>query len=147
MGQYSSSPGSIYPALKRLSKEGLVEQTDAGTSSRPASLYRATKKGRERFQAWLRLPITRRDIAHGMKVLMLRFAFMHQLPQRFVVDFLRSLETGIKEYVGELSKFRKQQTDEFPMMALLALDHGIESYRAHAKWAAKAARLLDSDST
>ena len=127
MGQYSSSPGSIYPALKRLSKEGLVEQTDAGTSSRSTSLYRATKKGRDRFRAWLRLPIARRDITHGIKVLMLRFAFMHQLPQRYVIDFLRSLETGIKEYVAELIEFRKQRTGEFPIMALLVFDHGIEN--------------------
>lgn len=111
MGQYSSSPGSIYPALKRLSEEGLVEQTDGGTSSRSTSLYNATKQGRDRFRAWLRLPIAGRDITNGMKVLMLRFAFMNQLSRRDVIDFLRSLETGIKEYVAELIEFRKQRTD------------------------------------
>ncbi len=147
MGQYSSSPGSIYPALKRLSKEGLAEQTDAGMSGRSTPLYRPTKEGSDRFRAWLRLPIARRDITVGMKVLMLRFAFMHQIPQQHVVDFLRSLEAGITEYVTELSVFRKQRTDEFPVMARLALDHGIESYRAHAKWAANAIKMLDSGDT
>ncbi len=143
MGQYSSSPGSIYPALKRLESQGLIEKTsEESRSARPTTFFRSTRKGRNRFRVWLRLPVTRRDITHGLEELMLRFAFMDHVPRSEAVEFLKSMRSEIQSYVSELEAFRDTEGEAMPLMALLALNNGIDGYRAHAKWAGDAAKKL-----
>ena len=76
LGNYSSSPGAIYPALRRLEKEGLVRgREDRSTSLRPRKLYRPTALGAKSFRRWLEQEIEREDISRGVDALMLRFAF------------------------------------------------------------------------
>lgn len=54
---WGESYGQIYPTLRRLVSDGLVEQRPS--SYRPKQRrqeYAITEKGRERFREWLRLP-------------------------------------------------------------------------------------------
>src|SRR4051795_8957092 len=51
---WAASYGQIYPELRRLEREGLVEGEDAPNGSRPRRLYRLTPIGREELDAWLR---------------------------------------------------------------------------------------------
>ena len=48
LGNYSSSPGAIYPALARLEKQGLIiGKEDRSKSLRPKKLYRPSAKGED----------------------------------------------------------------------------------------------------
>jgi DNA-binding PadR family transcriptional regulator len=53
---WSASYGQIYPELRRLAKDGLVEGEDAPTGARRRTVYRITAAGRNEFQAWLADP-------------------------------------------------------------------------------------------
>ncbi len=59
MGHFSSSPGAIYPALKRLDERKLVEgRTEGGDTLKPKRVFRLTEGGLEVLQRELRRPIT-----------------------------------------------------------------------------------------
>src|ERR1051325_176878 len=50
---WAASYGQIYPELKRLEQEGLVEGKDAPNGGRTRRVYRLTKAGREALAEWL----------------------------------------------------------------------------------------------
>jgi len=80
MGNYSSSPGAIYPALERLETRCLIRgevETTAGLRRR--KLYRLTARGAAELKGWLARPIVQTDVMRGADELMLRFAFMDQV--------------------------------------------------------------------
>src|SRR5689334_9940650 len=51
---YRASDGSIYPALKKLAREGMVKMRDDRRGMRARKLYAITPKGREHFLRILR---------------------------------------------------------------------------------------------
>src|SRR5262249_52519241 len=77
MAVFSDSPGSIYPALQRLERSGLVAQMiDKSTKLRRRKLYRLTAKGKKSLQRWLTQPIQASDVLRGMPELFLRFSYL-----------------------------------------------------------------------
>ncbi|MEO3945896.1 PadR family transcriptional regulator [Gorillibacterium sp. CAU 1737] len=64
---YSASFGSLYPALKRLDEQKLIEGEETG-SSKNKKLYTLRPEGRDRFLAWLAEPLTRARNEHMLKI-------------------------------------------------------------------------------
>src|SRR4029450_2602495 len=63
LAHFSSSPGAIYPALKRLEQRGLVTATlDTTTETRPRRVYTLSAAGQASLDAWLRQSVTRDEI-------------------------------------------------------------------------------------
>lgn len=137
LGNYSSSPGAIYPALARLEKRGLiVGREDRTKSLRPKKIFRPTREGRRVFAEWLRREVTRRDVARGLDTLMLRFAFHWVLASPAASRrLLEGLGREIDGYVKELTEQKKSFPPAAPIHSRLALEAGIEQYRACARWA------------
>src|SRR3974377_2146876 len=78
MGNYSSSPGAIYPALERLEAGGLIRgKVEEAGRLRRRCVYRLSPKGLAELKKWLARPIERTDVLRGVPELMLRFAFLH----------------------------------------------------------------------
>jgi len=140
IGSYSGSPGAIYPALRRLEREGLVEgEIDSTTALRPKKVFRPTKAGRKTLGNWLARDIELEDVERRIDELMLRFAFHWVLDSRAATRrFLERLVVLVEEYLGELGRQRDGLPEETPLHARLALAAGIEQYRACARWARKA---------
>lgn len=137
MGNYSSSPGAIYPALKRLQQLALVKKIDTKTG------FQLTSEGKEKLINWLQQPISQEDISKRMDTLLLRFAFMEGIvplnPQiEFLSQFIKQLtivEMGLSGYyqINELT---------LPINGQLAIENGLEVYRAHLRWAKMARKRL-----
>jgi DNA-binding PadR family transcriptional regulator len=54
---WRESYGRIYPALKRMKRQGLIElDKQASAGPRTRKVYRLTKAGQQRLRAWLRVP-------------------------------------------------------------------------------------------
>ena len=145
MGHYSASPGSIYPALKRLDKRGLVAgRVEKGSTLRPRRLFELTSDGHEELVRWVSQPVTRRDIVWAEDDVLLRFGFMDALVSRDVV--VRFLDEVVRQCSAELDSLqahhRKMRTavsgDEAPSTGRLALGYGIASYRTLRRWAKQA---------
>jgi DNA-binding PadR family transcriptional regulator len=147
LGNYSSSPGAIYPALKRLERRGLVDGTvDDATLLRPRKVYSPTSTGRKAFRAWLGAEISSDDVARRFDELMLRFAFHWVLDDAGATrTFLRDLRRYLELYVDELESQRRAFPAETPKQPRLALEAGIEQFRAAARWARDALTSFEED--
>src|SRR5215472_1623670 len=74
MGNYSSSPGAIYPALERLESQKLIRGVvEDSTGLRRRRLYHITTAGTAELKQWLSKPIEQNDVMRGANELMLRF--------------------------------------------------------------------------
>ena len=142
MGHYSSSPGAIYPALKRLEKRGLASsQIDNSTKLRPKQVYSTTQAGVDILRYWVSQPIKKENVVHDLGDLMLRFSFMGTLASEQVTyRFLLQMASGIDLYVGELEQLLQDMPETAPLHGRLALQSGIGTYRAQADWARQAMR-------
>ena len=140
MGHYSSSPGAIYPALKRLEKRGLAKsQIDESTKLRPKQVYSTTEAGAEVLRQWVSQPVEKSNVVHDMGDLMLRFSFMGILvSDKVTCRFLSQMAECIDLYVEELEQLVTEIPATSPPHGRLALTLGIASDRAHASWAREA---------
>jgi PadR family transcriptional regulator AphA len=53
---WATSYGQIYPELRRLDEQGLIEGADAPRGGRKRTVYTITRRGREQLRSWLREP-------------------------------------------------------------------------------------------
>ena len=145
LGNYSSSPGAIYPALSRLEEHGFIEGREDHTKKlRPKKLYRPSKKGRHIFREWLLQDVSTDDMRGNLDELMLRFAFHSVLDSTEATRaFLEGLSTGLTEYIGGLKEQSKLIPDEAPIHSRLALEAGLVQYEALDHWARKALRHFE----
>jgi DNA-binding PadR family transcriptional regulator len=136
MGNYSSSPGAIYPALERLEAQGLVLGIVKDTAGlRRRRLYRLTGKGSAELSKWLTRPIEQSDVKRGVSELMLRFAFTEQaLGGAAAIAFLQQFRAILKPYTAGLQAHFKANAERMPLSGRLALECGIRSYRSMYAW-------------
>jgi DNA-binding PadR family transcriptional regulator len=152
MRHYSDSPGSIYPALRRLEIRGwiAVEQprTPQPLDRRGRIVYCLTGEGTSALIAWLSEPVTRDDVLWRLPELMLRFAFMDGNVPRFTsLRFLDEFEQALAVYARELRTEFERASSEQPLnTGLLAFQCGIESMEAQLSWARQARARLAEES-
>ena len=142
MGNYSSSPGAIYPALERLESQKLIRgvvEDSAGLRRR--RVYHSTPAGTARLRKWLAKPIEQSDVMRGAQELMLRFSFMeHVLGAESAVNFLEEFRAALKTYLFGLESYARTNGKQMPLSGRLALDSGIRGYRGMYDWTAYALR-------
>ena len=144
LGNYSSSPGSIYPALKNLQKAGLVEQRPDAAGK---NVFAMTPAGEAALNDWLARPVTGDDFARDMGTLLLRFALLQGHPdRRLTLDFLRSFEAAGRLQVAGLQAFIDSELcRSLPLQSRLAVDHGLRGAQASTQWATNALSALLSE--
>ncbi|MFD1315952.1 helix-turn-helix transcriptional regulator [Namhaeicola litoreus] len=141
MGNYSSSPGSIYPSLKRLQKLSLVEQKLNEDTRK--SQFSITENGLAALKDWMLRPIELSDVQKNLDELLLRFAFMDGLlDEKDVMHFLESLNIHLISHIQNLQEFLQQTEDQTPLHGRLAIDHGIRSLNATLSWSKNVLHLI-----
>lgn len=142
MGQYSGSPGAVYPALRKLERAGLIQgKVERRASLRPRRVYHPTPKGRTALRRWLAPAVTVDDVALREPELMLRFALMEGLLERRVIaQFLRTMAQAIDDYVVSIEPLL--QAPGMSRHGVLALQSGIDGLRERAAWARHALRQI-----
>ena len=137
MRHFSDSPGSIYPALRRMKARRWVTASVEDGSARKRQEFAITDAGTRALVHWLRLPVTREDVIWRLEQLMLRFAFLDGNVERPVtLRFLKELERELAAYVRELREHDKMFGPEMrSTTGYLAFKGGIESYQARLLWA------------
>jgi DNA-binding PadR family transcriptional regulator len=135
LAHFSDSPGSIYPALRRLERRGLVTATSGSKTLRPKQVYHLTNAGRAELRHWVGLAVTRAEVI-GRDGVMLRFVFVEQmLGTAATLSFLRELERVLEAYIPELQAYYDTSAVAMPPGARLALKGGIDQYRSQLLWA------------
>ena len=144
MNHFSSSPGAIYPALKRIETAGWIRGVPStGRTGRERLVYEITARGRNVLQQRLSQPVTEEDVTWHMDDLMMRFAFMDGVVGRErTLRFLRDFAARIDAHVTDLRDYFENAGGILPPCGRLALENGIQSYEMNARWARQAIREL-----
>lgn len=158
MRHYSDSPGSIYPALRRIEARGWIEPTETKNKSaepRRRQDYRLTDAGKKTLIAWLELPVSAEDVRMRQAELMLRFAFMDgNVPRSTTIQFLDQFARELAAHAAESRTKWEQMRDLIAKMmpgrvpihtGLLAFQSGIEGMEAQISWARRALAQLRED--
>ena len=144
MGGFSSSPGAIYPALKRLEKAGnITGEVENRDTLRPRQVYSLTAAGIKTLKQQLRQPVTRDDVVRHMDGVMLRFAFAGELLGPDVAaGILEQFAHQIGGYLPDLQDQLAQIPETTGAYGKYALQHGIQMYEVEARWARKIAKEI-----
>ena len=140
MGNFSDSPGSIYPALRRLQDRKLLSaQIEHGSGMRRRRVLRPTAAGLSELRTWVRSPMGPASIARRLDEWMLRFLFCDGvLGEGATIKLLEAFEAALKNYLPPLQEFLLTNGPKMSLAARLALDNGVLSYEAQLRWASHA---------
>jgi len=149
LGYYSDSPGSIYPALQRLKRRALLRVVkDPAPSGRRKTLFATTPKALAELRSWAHSPITLEEVRHDLPAIMLRFIISAQLfGHAAACEFLLQLGSRVQEVILELESYLCGPGKAHPLFGRLAVEQGLEGYRALAAWAARAGQELHRGSS
>jgi DNA-binding PadR family transcriptional regulator len=101
---WHASHSQIYPELRKLEEEGLVEVEMFDEEPRPRKVYSITEKGGEELLRWLREPT---DLPPFRNVFLLKAFFFGLLPKE---DILSQLKHEKKLHEDRLATYRAIET-------------------------------------
>ena len=128
---WAASYGQIYPELKRLEEDGLVEGEDRPSGGRSRRVYRLTPVGREALGEWLlgdTVTIELRDES------LLRIFFADALPYGQALLLLEGRKRGHEEYLEVLRAIEQLPGGPDPTFVDLVLRWGIDFNEWGARW-------------
>jgi DNA-binding PadR family transcriptional regulator len=128
---WAASYGQIYPELKRLEQDGLVEGEDQPNGGRNRRVYRLTAAGREALHDWLlgsTVTIELRDES------LLRLFFADALPHDEALMLLEGRKRGHEEYLEVLRAIQALPGGPDPTFVDLVLRWGIDFNEWGARW-------------
>jgi DNA-binding PadR family transcriptional regulator len=136
---WAASYGQIYPELRRLEAEGLIEGKSDPHGGRRRNVYRLTPAGRSELRAWLGdddQTFELRD--EGL----LKLFFAGAVGGQTAPATLRAKQAKHEQMLEQL---RAMDSDEGPEgYAALVLRFGIEFNEWQARWCERAARELEA---
>jgi len=141
---WAASYGQIYPELKRLEQEGLIEGEDASNGNRGRRVYQLTDAGRDALQAWLlgrSLTIELRDES------LLRLFFADNLPTEQALGLLEARMRGHEGYLEILRAIQALPGGPDPTYVDLVLRWGIDFNEWGARWCKEQLERLQSVKT
>lgn len=138
MGNYSSSPGTIYPATKKLKKLDLLIQRN-----KKSRLLEITNEGKLQLKLWLTRQISINEISKSSHILILKFAFMdHLVSKKEKESFLESFAILTKAYLTSLEKYHESEGNQMPLHGRLSFEYGIASFKSQLSWAKSALKII-----
>lgn len=142
MGAYSSSPGSIYPALNKLVKAGLLEQRAPAAGGKKK--FHATPHGVREMNDWLRTPVTQEEVAKSIDLPLLKFAFLPMADDvRVTREFLSGFEAAVRAHIESLESYLTgPEGQSLSPHGRLAVENGLLGYKAHVDWAMRASEAF-----
>jgi DNA-binding PadR family transcriptional regulator len=140
---WAASYGQIYPELRRLEEEGLIEGEDASNGARGRRTYRLTEAGEEALRVWLLGSTTTIELRDES---LLRLFFADALPREQALELLEGRKRGHEEYVEVLRAIDARPGTD-PEFVDLVLRWGIEFNEWGAKWCQQQLKRLQSEKT
>jgi DNA-binding PadR family transcriptional regulator len=136
LASYSSSPGSIYPALARMIRLGMLTKKKGSTGKQ--ELFFITKKGKTTLTQWVTQPLTKMDVVRNMDILVLRFAFMDLLASKTEKrKFLQAFREILTTYIQELEDYLAANAPTMLPSGRQAFEHGLNGNKLTMQWITK----------
>jgi DNA-binding PadR family transcriptional regulator len=136
LGHFSSSPGAIYPALRRLAHSGLLEaRLDTAKEARPRRVFSLTAAGERALDTWLHQPVTREELIRGAGAPVLRFSLAGgRLSREEILAYLETYEKVVAAYLKELSGQGELLTGPENLHGRISLSLGVRGYESELEW-------------
>jgi DNA-binding PadR family transcriptional regulator len=142
---------SIYPALARMEREGLVRYEVVASERGPErKVYSITEMGREALLSWAGEPAVEREVRDEQLVKALCYGF---LPEERVLERLRQEKVNHERKLEVYEGFERGLearlregviSQEAYLGTLLTLRRGIGAERSYAEWCEEAAEIISS---
>ena len=143
---WSESFGQIYPALRRLTEEGLIEKDEAPSEGgRPRHVYSINDRGREALAAWLREPT---EPASGpdraAPQALLRCALRPATNRQQILAYREQMVRDLERYRSITERLHRERAGaaDLPYW-LLTLRFGERDRAAHIAWCDEALAVLE----
>lgn len=127
---WAASYGQIYPELRRLEAEGLIEGEDSPTGGRRRRVYKLTPAGRKALVEWLVGPTITIELRDES---LLRLFFADALPQEQALMLLEGRKRGHEQYLETLRAIDARPGQDPPFVDLV-LRWGIAFNEWGARW-------------
>jgi DNA-binding PadR family transcriptional regulator len=139
LGNFSDSPGSIYPLLARLERAGLVKGTiDRAPGARRRKVFSITDAGTDALRAWLMSPIDPEFTRRHPDLYGIRFAFMSDglLSAREQDDVLAGFERGIRDEIARLTAVLQRLPPTTPRGIRSLITQAVDMFQGRLAWLA-----------
>ena len=131
---WAASYGQIYPELRRLEEEGLIQGEDAPSGGRSRRIYTITNGGRDALREWLFGPTVTIELRDES---LLRLFFADVLPRDEALLLLEGRKKGHEEFLQVLREIEARPGGKDPDFVDLVLQWGIEFNEWGAQWCEK----------
>jgi len=134
---WQESYGQLYPALRQLAAEGLVEaRPTRGGPGRGGSVYHVTARGRAALAAWLALPPV---LEPSRNELLLKVFFAGAVPPEGTARNLERVAAALRAERTQLERIAAELDGSEPLHPdapywRLTLDFGLEFMRMALAW-------------
>lgn len=128
------SYGSLYPALKRMLRTGLITETTVSTTPvtrRPRIVYEVTEDGKLEFK---RLMSEVGPAAWEDDTFDIRFAFFSRTDMEIRLRVLEGRRTRLQERLDRVQSDLRRTQQEVDQYAAELQRHGVESVEREVRW-------------
>jgi DNA-binding PadR family transcriptional regulator len=130
---WAASYGQIYPELRRLEHDGLIEGEDAPNGARPRRVYRLTAAGHDALEAWLRGSNTTVELRDES---LLRLFFADALPREEALGLIEGRRRGFQQVLERLREIDARPGEDPPFVDLV-LRWGLAYTEWETQWCAE----------
>jgi DNA-binding PadR family transcriptional regulator len=120
--------GSVYPALRRLEKAGLIE-VRPGSGRRKE--YMITAEGKEHFQETLEDASSEVENSSAFRV---RLAFFKYMQPEARIDFLERRRTVLRDRIAKARTSLRRTADRVDRYTQSLMEHGVAAAEADVAW-------------
>lgn len=128
---FNASYGSVYPTLKLLEKEGLLEKKLVVQEGKPnKNMYSITESGLQQFLIYVNSPV-QEDIVRSD--LTARLYFGSAISQEQLIAQLKESIIYRKRVISQLSHVYQTRKDKIPKTQIVSIQFGLHIYRSQVE--------------
>lgn len=144
---WSESFGQIYPQLKKLSEDKLIEEmtSNEGMSNKISKKYSITNKGRIELKEWLAEPVEKETVRYEI---LLRMYFSNIISPDIMLGHIKEFQISHRNQLKLFEKFQLQ-LEEFKEVhdnhedILMVLSFGQKVWKAYDDWCEEVSKILE----
>lgn len=144
---WSESFGQIYPQLKKLSEEGLIEETDIKETenNKTSKKYSITDKGISGLKQWLKEPVEKEVVRYEI---LLKMYFSNIVSPEIMLSHIKEFQISHRQQKMLFDKFQAQleqykDVHENHEDILLVLSFGQKVWKAYDDWCDDVSKVLE----
>lgn len=144
---WSESFGQIYPQLKKLSEEGLIEETGIKETgnNKASKKYSITDKGINGLKQWLKEPVEKEVVRYEI---LLKMYFSNILSPEIMLSHIKEFQISHRQQKMLFDKFQAQlekykDVHENHEDILLVLSFGQKVWKAYDDWCDEVSKVLE----